>query len=173
MSRRLNHDRYEDDRSGDQRGSADSSRVDHSKTDDSLFDDLSRPLPSPDLTRSIMGRLGYMKVSHVIARKRRMQRWAGRVSVTLVMFMSLGLALKLYENSPEIRRPTGPTLPAAIGNDLQRQQRRLGVTIDTIRNLSPRPPQSIVPAPVDSEMQDPPEINNDVDQSSIAAVRWV
>ena len=101
-----------------------------------------------------------------------MQRWAGRAGVALVTFLSLGFALKMYENGPEIRRPVGPTLPAAIGHDLQRQQRRLGATIDAIRNLAPRPPQSVAPGPVDPD-DAPPEINQDVDQSSIAAVRWV
>ena len=60
----------------------------HRQDDQWLHDvlrDLSRARdgagePAPDLSRSIMGRLGYMRVSPAVARRRAMTRWANRAS---------------------------------------------------------------------------------------------
>lgn len=139
-----------------------------------LTEAMAQPVAGPDLTRRIMGRLGYMQVSRRIARRRALERWAGRAALTAVAAVALGLGLRVYQSSPELRRPSGPTIPDALSNDLQRQQHRIGNVIRTIRTLSPQRPSD---APAESadpcEPPSPPAHNEDVNEWSIAPMRWV
>ena len=143
-------------------------RVDHP-----LFEDLSRPLPAPDLTRPIMGRLGYMKVSEKRSRQLRLRRWASRAGLTCAAAVAIAMGWKMYLDGPEIRRPSGPTIPSAIGHDVIRQQRNIGAVLQTIRNLSPRVEPSDDQSQPAREPDEAPPPNDDVNQSTIAPVRWV
>ena len=131
---------------------------------------LSRDVAAPDLTHSIMGRLGYMRVSPRVARRHRVRRWASRVSVLMTAAIALGIGVQFYLSSPEVRRPVGPTISDALREDLSRQQNRIGNMIQTIRQLSPVADPVSEPPPQPSEHEDGVE---DASESWIAPVRWV
>jgi hypothetical protein len=130
---------------------------------------------APDLTRRIMGRLGYMQVSPRIARRRRMMRWASRAGVCMAAALAIGIGLHVYENTADLRQPEGATIPAAITIDLQTQQHRLGSVIQTIRNLSTetRPQDSIDLRPFEAEMLEFDALDDDLPPASLAFFRWV
>ena len=92
--------------------------------------------PAPDLSRSIMGRLGYMRVSPAIARRRTMVRWANRAGLVCVLGVAAVIGWRVFESSPQVRRPADTTVPQAISHDVQTQQERLGTMIQTIREIS-------------------------------------
>lgn len=142
-------------------------------------DFLSRMLgPSvnaPDLTRSIMGRLGFMQASPQVVRRYRIRRRISRALFTLAMASIILAAFHLHQNSPQARRPEGPTLPAAIGSGINHHQNGLSGVIRAIRNLTPpieEQPDSVdLPQAVPNS--GPTELNEDIDRSAIAPVRWV
>lgn len=92
--------------------------------------------PAPDFTRTIMGRLGYMRVSPAVARRRRIMQWANRAGMLMVVAIAFGFGWRMFESSPQIRRPVEITIPQAVSHDVQRQQQRLGSMIETIRSIS-------------------------------------
>ncbi len=132
-----------------------------------VYDELSRRSPSPDLTSSVMGRLGYMKVSREVARRRMTRRWSGRLAMCALAACAVAVGLHVHELGPDARRPVGPTIPAAIGNDVDYHQQRIKGTIRTIRNLVPEPPSGVFPR------RDLEKIDDDVDQSAVGPVRWL
>lgn len=138
--------------------------------DPQLLHQLTNSVKSPDLTRSIMGRLGYMNVSPKVARRHRLRRWSSRAGISLVAALAMAVGMKFYVNSDQIRRPVGPTIPAALGQDLQRQQDRLGNVIQTIRSLSAPRPATNQPAQPQDE---PRPLNDDVHGAPHAPIRWV
>lgn len=91
---------------------------------------------APDLTRSIMGRLGYMRVSPEVARKRFLMKWGNRAGMIAVGCVALALGWRVFESSPQVRRPNETTLPQAISHDVQQQQERIGSMLQTIRQIS-------------------------------------
>ena len=116
----------------------------HRQDDQWLHDvlrDLSRARdgagePAPDLSRSIMGRLGYMRVSPAVARRRARMRWANRAGLVCVLGVAAVIGWRVFESSPQVRRPADTTVPQAISHDVQNQQERLGTMIQTIREIS-------------------------------------
>jgi hypothetical protein len=140
------------------------------KSDDALFDQLQRSAASPDLTRLIMGRLGYMQVAPKVARRHRLRRWGSRMGLALVAAVAVGIGMRTFEGSDRFRRPAGPTIPAALQNDLQRQQDRLGGMIRVIRDFQPR----LDPKPLSEPKDVPPRpLNEDVNRAASSKVRWV
>jgi hypothetical protein len=130
----------------------------------------SRATPSPDLTRSIMGRLGYMQAAPRAAQRRHRRRAIGRALMTMAAALLVVAGLHIHEQGPDARRPAGPTIPSAIGQEIDAQQQRLQRAIQTIQNLAPSPsePQQ---QPTDGEYYE--EIDPDVDESGIGPVRWL
>lgn len=132
---------------------------------DSTFGLSDVSAPAPDMTRRIMGRLGYMQISQGASRRRRLRLWGQRSGIVLAAALALGVGVRVFESSSDIRRPEGPTIPAAIGNDLQRHQQHLGDVIKRIRTLAaPRfesvdldQPQSQDSDPWDGSDDDPGE----------------
>lgn len=92
--------------------------------------------PTPDFSRSVMGRLGYMRVSASVARRRRLMKWANRAGMMCVAAVALFIGWRVLESSPQVRRPSDTTVPQAISRDMQQQQQRLGNMIQTIREIS-------------------------------------
>jgi len=127
--------------------------------------ELSRPKASPDLTRPIMGRLGYMKAAPGVVRRRRIRRWVNRLTLAALGLLLVVVAGRVHESGPHARRVAGPTIPAAIGNDVNRHQQRIRGTIQLIREFAPA-------APTDSP---PPEeaLDEDVDRSAVGPFRWM
>jgi hypothetical protein len=135
---------------------------------------LNDPVHAPDLTRAIMGRLGYMRISPAARRRRMLRKWGSRAALTCVAAVAVSIGLHAYENGPTVRRPAGPTVPAAIGSEIMRQQNRIGGVIQTIRNLVP-PPQDQPPGDPSDEREAPGEpVGDDVNSpSSSSPLRWV
>lgn len=144
--------------------------------DSGVFQELSSGVNAPDLTHSIMGRLGYMPVSPRVARRHRLRQWVGRAGVVLTAALALGIGFNFYLNSAEIRRPIGPTISDAFQHDLQRQQERIGTMIHTIQNLAPRPGGAQIPIELGDDPFEPepyPLETEEIKESWIAPVRWV
>ena len=127
-----------------------------------VVQELSRRTPSPDLTRTIMGRLGYMKAAPHVVRRRRIRRWINRLSLCALALIVVAGGAQVHESGPYARRPQGPTIPAAIGNDLNLHQQRIKGTIRMIRTLAPAAP---------SRSDD--VLDEEVDRSAIGPFRWL
>ncbi len=115
------------------------SHVDPDRDWNAALNDLSRsPIAgsAPDFSRSIMGRLGYMRVGKEVARRRRLRLWAGRLCMLAVAGVALAIGWRVFEASPQVRRPVDTTIPQAIRHDVQQQQERWGSMMQTIRSIS-------------------------------------
>jgi hypothetical protein len=137
---------------------------------DGVLRDLSQPVQAPDLTRCIMGRLGYMQVPPTVARRHRLRRFAGRIGLVSAAALVASAGVYMHLHGPDARRPADMTIPAAIGSDVERQHQRFDSVIQTIRSLTP-----IVPSPSSDQQHEPPPkvIDDDVNRSSIGPVQWV
>ncbi len=93
---------------------------------------------APDLTESIMQRLGYVAISPTTARTRRIRKWAGRTTFLTLVLAAILVGTKLQSQSPGARNPVGPTIPSAINHDLLYHGATIDRAIQTIKNLSPR-----------------------------------
>jgi hypothetical protein len=129
--------------------------------------------PAPDLTRSIMGRLGYMRVSGRIARRRRIRAAIGRTTTVVAAFGLIALGLRLHESSPGARRPVGLTIPAAIGHDVGLTQERFSRAIRGMRDLLRARPAALEPAAPDPVPEHDEEVDEDVNRSAIGPMRWL
>jgi hypothetical protein len=146
-----------------------------------VFSNLGEAPRVPDLSHSIMGRLGYRRVSRKIAMQRRVMAWANRVGIVMVAGVALAIGWRIFEASPQVRRPADTTVPDAIRRDVQIQQQRLEGAIRGIRIIStprPMPNRHVDPsAERDNEpvqpAPEPRELQDDVNRSSMAPVRWV
>ncbi|MBT8484407.1 MAG: hypothetical protein HKO59_14550 [Phycisphaerales bacterium] len=141
-------------------------------TEETLLEVLANPDAGPDMTRSIMGRLGYMPVSSRVARRERRRRWRDRGVFALAVAGVIGLGIAMHEIGPRARKPVGPTVPAALGNDVSRQQMKLERGFRTIRNLVPsvapvRPVPTPEPRPTDTRP------TGDGGELAIGPVRWL
>lgn len=138
----------------------------------SITDELSRPIDAPDLTRSIMGRVGYSRAVDPVVRRRRRQRIFGRMVTTLAAAMAMTAGVVLYQHTTEIRRPQGPTIPAALGHDVQQHRHRVNQMIQTIRDRTEH-----FAVPVRPQQQQSPPVNvpleEDVDRSAVGPVEWI
>ncbi len=153
---------------------ANSDQPKEQRTNPSVDFDFARldfgPSHSPDLTRRIMGRLGYMPVSAKIAKRHRNRRWANRLGLLAAAALAFGVAFEVYEHGSDVRRANDLTIPRAIGTDFQNHQDRIGNVIHTIRNLVPvSQPQH--DQSTDSPQEEPADGN--IDQSMYAPWGWV
>ncbi len=105
--------------------------------------DLRLAAPSVDFTAPIMSRLGLPAAGSRAARLDAIRRWAGRTLLGAALAFAVATGFLIHARSVQARRPVGPTLPAAIRNDLDRHQHAISATIQTIRQFQPR-----LPAPV-------------------------
>jgi hypothetical protein len=134
--------------------------------DDRTLRELARPVTTPDLTGSIMGRLGYMRASHHVARRRRLRRQAGRAALLALLLCAAIVAVDVHQHGPEARRPEPVTVPAAFGREVARQQQRIRGTIAALRELAPARPRAD-----DADADE--MIDEDVDRSAVGPVRWM
>ena len=149
-------------------------RRDDQPADDDRFDflDLSSPIAAPDLTRAVMGRLGYMPVGEKVARRHRLRRWGQRSGLALAALLALGVATQVHEHSDRARHPQSSTIPSALENDLRHQQRRVNDVIQTIRRIAPQPGLfAPAPAPVDDDEGSP--LKDDMARPDNLPTRWV
>lgn len=139
---------------------------------------------APDLTKRIMGRLGYESVGVAEARRRRRVRWMGRAALMLGAFVAIGIGIQLHNASPDVRRPLdggldfvgdgragGVTMPAAIDRGLRDHESRLNGFMDAIRKLRP---ETLLRAPSLRDGADPQKFDaNEYRPISIEPFGWV
>lgn len=148
---------------------------------DPLLDqELRKPVAAPDMTRSIMGRLGYMRVPPQVAQRRRVRRLAARCAVVLLALGAIGVGVQVHNASPGTRGPAEVTIPAAITNDVQQHQHRMHNAWRVLQEMTPTIDHAdwTVPAPETrpdgaAPEQAPSMFDEDVDRSAIAPVRWI
>jgi hypothetical protein len=88
-----------------------------------------------DLTRSIMGRLGYMRASPRVLRRDHLRRWTSRLGTLAAAAVALIVAVHGHNSSTNARRTIGPTIPAAVTNELREQRERLESVFQLLRHL--------------------------------------
>jgi hypothetical protein len=142
------------------------------------WSDLAQPPVAPDLSSAIMGRLGYQRVSPQIARRRRLVARANRAGILMIAAIAFAIGWRVFEASPQIRRPAETTISDAINHDVQWQQQRLERAIRSIRTIAtPRLQIDSEGAEANPSDDDRPrfqrEFEDDVNRSTIAPVRWV
>lgn len=135
---------------------------------DAFISRLDDGLTAPDMTRAIMGRLGYMRAAPSARRRHRLQRWGSRAGIVLAAAFALTIGFRALQAGNEVRRPAGPTIPAAIQRDLQQQQDNFGSTIQMIRGLQPR----MAPSAAPGAGEPTPQLKDDVNRTS-SLMRWV
>lgn len=151
--------------------------------EDQLLTELDCPVECPDLTRSIMGRLGYMKASPNVVRRARIHRHVKRGLLGVAAFIALGVGIFIHNHGPDARRQIGPSLTEAVNHDILIQQQRIGNVIQTIRNLTPHTltPRPLSPAsfseqkPLPAETESIPIFSDeeDVPLIAMAPFRWI
>lgn len=132
-----------------------------------------RHATGPDLSRSILGRLGYMRLDERAARRRRTLTWIQRTGACALAVLAFGLAWQVFQASDEVRRPVGRSLTEAVEIDVRMQQERLGGVIQTIRAISGPRLQPIAPASRPGTGAPSGDLPEDVNRSARAPVRWV
>lgn len=91
-----------------------------------------------DFTAPIMARLGLPAAGTRAARVAMVRRWGGRTLLAAALVFAVATGFLIHAQSERARRPAGPSLPAAIRNDLDRHQHAITATLQTIRQLQPR-----------------------------------
>ena len=152
--------------------SGDSNGASHADFSPFRLFDLSDPVDAPDVTRAVMGRLGYMAVSGKVSRRHRLRLWSRRVGLTLVCLLAIGMAMRVHDQSSRARNSRNDNLPSALGNDLQHQQRRFQDAIQIIRHLTPRLPAP-AESPLDKNDDDAEPVQDDVLRAAMLPTRWV
>ena len=101
------------------------------------------PHRGPDLTESVMRRLGLAGVTPGKAKRRRRRRALLRAAVCVVVMGAGGLVVMLLSSQPQL---LAPTVPSAIRHDLQQHGRTIERTVRSIRGLGLQLPEVTVPA---------------------------
>ena len=109
----------------------------------------SDPNHAPDLTRSIMGQLGYMQIDPRVARRRALKRWLVR-ACGLVLVVGAGLvALQIRQAQEGIPQRADVTLPDAVQEDMARRRsvfQRISTLIPAPATPAAQPePQTLPP----------------------------
>jgi len=101
--------------------------------------ELSRSIDAPDMTKAIMGRLGYMRLSESAVRQRARMKWVRRLATAACLGLVLGVGLLMHMQSADSRLPVGPTIPAAMHESIRQSGEQFDRAIDTIRKLDVLP----------------------------------
>jgi hypothetical protein len=135
--------------------------------------ELGRPLPAPDLTGSVMSRLGLSRASARAARWRRIRRGVARLALVAVAVGASALCVHWHQIGSGAARSAAPTIPAAVRHDLDHH----GRTIDrAIRSIQGLPPWRSLSSPV-RPVPMPPEPAETTEEAQVpqahAAPPWV
>lgn len=136
---------------------------------ESILDCELRQTPAaPDLTRSIMGQLGYMRCSPAVVRRRRVRRWANRGLLAAAMTVTMLFGIQMHNASSQARRPLEITIPTAVSNDFRQHQDRVQHVIRAILELPAR-----IETPEADDNENASHLDEEVIRSAVAPVRWV
>ncbi len=139
----------------------------------SILAELQRPVAAPEVTGTVMARLGFTPADPQAARRWPQRRWVGRTLAAVGVLVVVNLGLRLHDVGPRARRPVGLTIPAAIGQDIHRYQRRIDRVLKSLRGWAPRSQTEPVAGPPVPEPETAQPIPESVDLSAIAPYRWV
>ena len=134
--------------------------------------ELSRKAAAPDLTDSIMSRLGYARVSRKQARQLAIAKFARRACGVMVAAIVLGMGFYLHSQSDLIRRPTGPTVPSALQHDFSRHGDTVQGLLQSIRRFAPEIP-AVPPEPPPNSIDDLVIPAGQPDPDATAPFQWV
>lgn len=126
---------------------------------------------TPDFTRSIMGRLGYMQAAGKVSRRRRIHRWMRRGVLMTAAMVALAVGINLFNQSSDARRPIHTTLHEAFGQDFRIHQERIGTLIQTFRQLTPIPLSELKPEAGEA-VPATEETDGELPQVARAPYRW-
>ncbi len=90
---------------------------------------------SPDVTGSVMNRLGFIAVD-TETRRNRFSLIGGRVVMGLVVAAGLGIATRIQVASAEAERAAHVTLPTAIGQAMVEREESVRHWIEALRGLA-------------------------------------
>lgn len=99
---------------------------------------------SPDLTETVLRRLGLRGLSSRDASRRRRIRALLRVAMCLAVTGAAGVIILRTMTSPA--PPSEPTISWAIRHDMERHARTIDRTVRSIRALAPTLPEPASPA---------------------------
>lgn len=136
-----------------------------------MLEDLGAPMACPDMTRRIMGQLGYMKTNPNVVRRRRFRRGLQRAGLVGAAMCAMAFGAYLFIQSPEARTPQGPTIREAVSNDIQQHQKQIDNVIQTIQQLSPALLfENLIP---DEPMMDLPSNEEELPMFAMAPYCWI
>ena len=156
--------------------------LDHDEFESVIDSDLSRRCPGPDLTESIMQRLGYQRADDVASIRSDMwQRWGRRLSVAAAAGVALFVGVFVHQAGPDARSASDLSIPSAIQNDIDRHGQSVGQLIQTIQQLTPTPRHPGVPAPAlgmpadsaSDSANDSSSFGPTMDPAAAAPFQWV
>ncbi len=119
-----------------------------------IYEELSRPPARIDFTGPIMTRLGMPPAGRACRRRR---RWMARGALGATLGLALGIGLHVQGRIVAARLPGGPTIPAALRQDLSRHHETITATVQTIQRLAPRVGEPAPGGPLDDEPDGGPE----------------
>lgn len=134
---RSDRDRRDRDRSGPTRPNAASNERELERTLDDLLGEISR-LPAPDVSQTVLARLGYRPIDRRTLRRRRIASLVRRVGGVTVSLMLLGTGLFVIDES---RRAAAPAvaIDEAVRESVERRSELLGGVAAGLRPLSELP----------------------------------
>jgi len=142
-------------------------------TDDQLDrlieDELSTRIEAPDMTRAIMGRLGYMRVTEETIKQRRRVKWMRRFATAACLGLVVFAGLLVHRHSADSRNPMGPTIPAALHESLEYGGQQLDRAIESIRMFDFMPQREERSSQPDVIRQHRPELQ----RGNQPPFRWV
>lgn len=141
-----------------------------------LLDELRKTATPPDMSRRIMGRLGYMRSPDRVARRSRTIRRLGRVGITLVVLLAALVGIQLNNRSPEVMRSIeAPTVSEAVDQHVTTEFQRINSVLGSIRQtLTPDPhPVSSEPAAAPPVSTEPPAVDEHIEMLANLPGRWV
>lgn len=110
----------------------------------------------PDMTGPVMRRLGLTPPSQRSARRRRRRRGVVRLMLVLIAVGASAVCTHWYLRRTEPPAPAGPTIPAAIENDVLHHGHTIDRALRTIRDLSRWAAPALEPAqPPHPEVEEP------------------
>jgi len=91
----------------------------------------------PDFTRSIMGRLGYMKAAEAVCRRRRVLRWIERGVLAAAALVAVVAGIQIFNAGPSARRPVQTPIHEAFERDVRERAQGLGQVIQILQRITP------------------------------------
>jgi hypothetical protein len=139
------------------------------------LDALRQLPPTPDLARSIMGRLGYMHLAPNAARRQSIRQWAHRGVLLLAVAATMTAGVWIQQAGSAARASVSPTLPDAVRHDLRSNVRQINSALDTIRGrltpLTPPAQPDVTTEP--SSSSETPEEQESIERSALGPGCWV